>query len=159
MENNFKEEIFKTVTKLKRVNSSMIFAGVTHREFFTMEILYEESEKNNSSKGVQVSKLADILKISLPQASRLLKNMEEKKYVIRTIDEDNRRNTYVEITGLGLKKRLEASKRMEIYISKVIGRMGMDNVGTLLLLLNDMTTIMKEELDNIKSENNTNNKQ
>ena len=84
----------------------------------------------------------------------MLKNMEEKGYIRREIDEKNRRNTFVYATEKGKEARIKAQQEMDAFADRVIIRMGVDNVKKLIELFNMSTDIMEDEL--IKRKDNPN---
>lgn len=142
---NLKGEIMQAILQLKRVSHSLIIENLTHREYFTLDLLIRLKENTCTNEGIYVSTLASMLKVSMPQASRLLKSMEEKEYIARVIDKNDRRNTYVSVTELGIQKRNRAKIEMDDYVGRVIEHMGRDNIRQMIDLINKCSTIMQEE--------------
>lgn len=147
VDENLKEEIMQAIIQMKRVNASVVVDDLTHREFFTLDMLIRLKDKSSNNEGVYVSSLANKLKISMPQASRLLKTMEEKEYITRVIDKNDRRNTYVLVTELGIEKRNCAKIEMDDFVGRVIEHMGKENVRQMINLINRCSTVMKEEYE------------
>src|SRR5574344_117815 len=138
---NLKGEIMQAILQLKRVSHSLIIENLTHREYFTLDLLIRLKENTCTNEGIYVSTLASMLKVSMPQASRLLKSMEEKEYIARVIDKNDRRNTYVSVTELGIQKRNRAKIEMDDYVGRVIEHMGRDNIRQMIDLINKCSTI------------------
>ena len=61
----------------------------------------EEYLEENKTNFVNVTKLSELLNVSTPAVSRVLKSLESKKYIARNIDVFCRRNTKIKITELG----------------------------------------------------------
>ena len=61
----------------------------------------EEYMEENDVDYVNVTKVAEMLNVSTPAISRVLKSLENKKYIIRNVDIFCRRNTHVKLTELG----------------------------------------------------------
>ncbi len=139
-----KEELILSSGRMKKIVKSLLCGGITQREYFVLEVLNTKGLKYGS--GMYVSALADMIHVSMPQASRMLKNMEEKGYIRREIDENNRRNTFVYATEKGKEARIEAQREMDAFADRVIIRMGVENVKKLIELFNMSTDIMEEEL-------------
>ncbi len=61
----------------------------------------DEYLESNEKDYVNVTKLSEMLNVSPPAISRVLKSLEEKMYIIRNVDVFCRRNTRVKLTNLG----------------------------------------------------------
>ena len=147
-----RDRIIESITRMKSVSKGLVFSGVTHKEFFMLEILSRFMENNPDKKGVCVSELAARINTSMPHTSRLLKTMEEKNFINRIVDEADRRNTYVSVTDVGRLKRKCVKGEMDNYMNIVISRMGRENIDTLINLIGQMADIMKDEQDKKKGE-------
>lgn len=74
---------------------------------------YLEQEKVSF---INVTKLSELLNVSTPAVSRVLKNLESKKYILRNIDVICRRNTRVKLTKLGKDELIKSNDRLnEIF--------------------------------------------
>ena len=76
---------------LRRMDWSKITPGVTQPEYLILTALHVQGEKNPDGPGVYVSSLAEELSVSVSMISKLLKSMEEKDWILRTIDKNSRR--------------------------------------------------------------------
>ena len=61
---------------------------------------------------INVTKLSELLNVSTPAISRVLKSLESKKYIIRDIDIFCRRNTLVRLTSTGNKELKECNNKL-----------------------------------------------
>lgn len=139
-----KEGFISSSIRMKKIVKQILCGGITQREYFVLEIL--NKKELNCKNGMYVSALADTIRISMPQASRMLKNMEEKGYIRREIDENNRRNTFVYITMKGMEVRIRAKQEMDTFVDCIIKRMGEDNIRKLTELFNMSANIIEDEL-------------
>jgi DNA-binding MarR family transcriptional regulator len=81
--------------------------GCSQSEFNTLVTIEQiEAEK------VNVNKIAESLKVSMPAVSKTLKNLESKKLIKRKIDVFCRRNTKIKITELGKSELAENNDRL-----------------------------------------------
>lgn len=140
-----RDKIISAILRFKMVNASMNFGGITHREFFMLETLARFEQENPDKKGVYVSELSASLHIAMPQVSRMLKSMEEKNLILRVVNQDNRRNTYVSITDMGRLKRKCVKDELDYYTNTIINRMGEDKIDQMVGLVNEAIEIMKDE--------------
>ena len=67
---------------------------------------------NNKVDYINVTKLSELLNVSTPAISRVLKSLESKKYIIRDIDIFCRRNTLVRLTPTGTKEVKECNGKL-----------------------------------------------
>ena len=86
---------------LRRMDWSKITPGVSQPEYLILTALHVQREKNPDSPGVYVSSLAEELSVSVSMISKLLKSMEERDWILRTIDKNSRRNTFVSLASTG----------------------------------------------------------
>lgn len=149
-ENNLRSSIINTIIQMKNVNSKMTFGGVTHREIVTLEILARYMDESSGNTGMSVSDLTSCLEISMPQVSRMLKVLEEKGYIHRIVNDEDRRSTYVIITDIGRLKRKCAMDEFDEYMKNVIDRMGENKIREMIGILNELIDIMKDEQQKLK---------
>lgn len=139
-----KKEIMSASFRMKKAAKDLLCGGITRKEFFVLEVL--SAKGLSCENGIYVSELADHIRISMPQASRMLKNMEEKGYIRREIDENNRRNTFVYTTEKGTEARIKAKQEMDDLVDCIIVEMGEENVRKFIELFNMSADSMEEVL-------------
>lgn len=83
----------------------------------------------------------------VPAVSRLLKGMESKGYIVRYADINDRRSIRVQLTNCGIQKEQECVLILKNYSTRVIRRMGDDQMFEFLNLFNRMVDVMQEELN------------
>ena len=84
------------------------------------------------SQGLYVSSLAEELSVSVSMISKLLKSMEEKDWILRTIDKHSRRNTFVSIAPTGQSVYDAASERLRAFHQGVVESIGQERFTQLL---------------------------
>lgn len=131
--------------RFRNLRTDVFFEGISQGEFYMLEMIRKYVEQNESTEGIYVSVLAKKLNISSPAASRMLRTLEEKRYIQRDVDRDNRRNTYVYLTELGDRVRRDATEVLQNYSSRVIRNMGKESIEALLVLWNQLGDVMEEE--------------
>lgn len=147
MENQkLQEQMFQSMFRLRRFNMGSVLHDISGGEYKILEILGGCPGKEEESKGIYVSKMASVMKVSPPAVSRMLKSMEHKEYIGRTVDSKDRRNTCVFITEKGKEKREECRKILLDFMNRVIERMNPDSMQQMLDLFNRMLDIMEDEM-------------
>lgn len=142
-----KANLIEALWRIKRVHIELLFNDISKNEFFALEMLNKFSKFDNQNSDICVSQLAKNLKMSSPATSRMLNNLEEKGLIIRTIDKNNRRNTFVSLTDLGKQRTIDNTNILNEYIENVISNMGEEKVMNLIFLINEMTNIMEKEIN------------
>ncbi len=126
-----------------KAQKSVSFPELSKSEFYMLEGIA-------SADGIYVSEIAKKLRISPPAVSKMLKSLEEKKYIERKTDPRDRRNTAVRITPEGDRIRKGVHAKMEALMRNVIGRMGEEDTEKLIQLLVNFTELIHEESTKLK---------
>ena len=74
----------------------------------------------NSHKSMTISELAEKIHVSPPAISRSIKGLEEKGWINRIIDSNDRRTTFVVLTELGEAKYLMVKKQLKDFLNEVL---------------------------------------
>lgn len=89
-------------------------------EYIVLLKINEYLERENVQ-FINVTKLSELLNVSTPAVSRVLKSLESKKYIVRNIDVLCRRNTRVRLTKLGKEELSQANEKLnEVFNSYMI---------------------------------------
>jgi len=148
---NLQAEFMKAIRRFNRAKLRDAFGGLYPGEFFTLELLRCYHQANPSVKGMYVSELATALGVSAPAASRMLRSLEDRELIERTVDRDNRRNTHIRLTEAGRRAHQAGHTHMRQFTAQIFQEMGEENIRILLPLVNRLGDIMekisKNEID------------
>ncbi len=144
--NEIQEQILKTANRFAKMKFGNIFPKVSKREFEMLAAVQEYMDKNAGKQGIHVSGLAMRLKVSSPAVSRMVGMLEEKGYIGRDIDKEDRRNTYIYLTDKGRAVKVSAEEAMRRLTERVMLRMGDRDMQELIMLWNRLADIKEEEL-------------
>lgn len=97
------------------------------------------------SKSVSTAIISERLNISKPAVSQMMKILEDKKYIKREINNNDRRLINVSLTKMGSKILEEKKCKMSDKFSAVLDRMGKEDSEELIRLMEKYITIMKGE--------------
>lgn len=117
---------------LRHMDWSKITPGVTQPEYLILTALHVHETRHPGSAGLYVSSLAEELSVSVSMISKLLKSLEEKDWILRTIDKNSRRNTFVSLTTLGTDIYNTATERMKAFHKSVVDSLGQERFTQLL---------------------------
>lgn len=150
MSNNEKElflalKRIRHVTLSKSPNSGQIPQG----SFYMLHSIegkgkIYELEGEDSFKGITVSELSDILKVSKPAVSRMVSDLENKGYIRRITTKSDRRLVYVSISPQGKKMIEEAMNESKIALKYIIHELGEKDTEDLIRILNHLHTIIEK---------------
>lgn len=85
--------------------------------------------------GVRPSELAKHLRVTAGNVAQQLRNLESKKLITRTQDNEDRRAVFIKLTALGEIKLQEVKKEYVSEFERLIAHMGADDTAQLLRLL------------------------
>lgn len=143
-------KLFAAAQSFRRLNISAILPDLTHSEFGTLKVI---AMCTATEKRVGI---ADVVRHThaMPSAvSRNLKSLEERGFVLRSIDQKDRRNTYVELTDAGEKILKQSEEVMDDFTKSVLQEMGEENMDRLVSYLTELYEVSKKEIEKRKMKN------
>ena len=72
---------------LKSINVESIFEFVERTDYLFLYSIKECVEKSDCHEGVYLSEVAEYMKLSIPETSKMVKSLENKGYIIWKLDE------------------------------------------------------------------------
>lgn len=138
-------EFMQVLQRFGRLNLSSVLEGITKGEFVMLEILHADRAEHPDHTGMYVSKLVEQMDVTAPAVSRMLRQLEGKGLIERSVDMDNRRNTFIHITCEGMRTHSRMQKKLQAFTQGVIERMGEEDMRALLSLWARFADIMDLE--------------
>ena len=77
---------------LKSINVESIFEFVERTDYLFLYSIKECVEKSDCHEGVYLSEVAEYMKLSIPETSKMVKSLENKGYIIWKLDEKKKKN-------------------------------------------------------------------
>lgn len=113
---------------------------------------FEEYRKNHNSDRlkVKVSQVSEKMHQNATAVSRSLKSLEERELIVRTLCNQDRRVTYVDITPKGEEVLKNADQIMDEFTNAIFEKMGDDNLSELTNYLNKLFIIARDEIEKRK---------
>jgi DNA-binding MarR family transcriptional regulator len=122
--------------RLRRDSSKI--AGMKSSEAIVLNAIDRLSKLNSSF--VKSSELSKELDLSPPTITKLLNDLEKKKYIERNIDLNNRRNIQICLTEKSVSIIEEINKIYDEYFNGLINLYGEEGVKKFIFDLNKMIT-------------------
>lgn len=146
-EREVQEALIRALHRFGRLNTGQVMEleGLTQGEFFSLSMLRAHMLGHPDTKGMYVWELARHMRVSPPGASRMLRGMEQKGLIERSVDREDRRNTYILVTAAGEEAWSRTAERVERFLNRVTRRMGLEDTMALVGLWNRLSDIVEEE--------------
>ena len=136
------EELFQAMSKFRKLKFSDLFPNISRAEFFTMSMIMDKGENGK----ITISELASKAHVLPPAMSRTIRGLENKGYVERNVNKQDRRNTYVELTDEGKKITLRTRKTMCEFGRAVMDQLDEEEMKRLISYLNHIYVIAEKEI-------------
>ena len=137
------EGLFRAMNQFHKLKFSDMMQNMSKADFIVMNVIMKKGKEDKMT----ISELAAIARMLPSAISRTLKGLEEKGYVERTINKQDRRNTYVELTEEGKKQTREVRQVMRDFGKTVMAKLDEHEVNELILYLNNIYSIAEKELE------------
>lgn len=114
-----------------------LFGNVSRGEFFILWTLYnlETDSVREHFQGVTVTQLANKLNMSKAAVSKLLRVVEQKKHITRTVNDDDRRVVYIRLSEEGRGLLLESLTGTEKVVGDLLESLGEADTQELIHIL------------------------
>jgi DNA-binding MarR family transcriptional regulator len=116
---------------LRRLDWSKAIPGMTQAEYLALSVVRRSQDAQPGCPGVYVSSLAEELMISVSMVSKMLKVLEDRGWILRTVDMNSRRNTFVSLTELGKQFHDSATFSLSQVHQKVAQQVGQETLDQL----------------------------
>ena len=131
------EELFRAMNQFRKLKFAEMFPMINRTDFFVMCTIMDKGENGK----ITISELASRAKMLPSAISRTLKGLEERGYVERNINKNDRRNTYVELTAE------EARQTMSDFGKSVMSQVDEADMKRLISYLDNIYHIAEKEIE------------
>lgn len=139
---SYSQKFAAIIARMHKLKFGNMLTGVSEIEFKTMSAISRISKSGD----VKVSDIARYLELSAPAVSRTMKSLEEKEYIERQTDKQDRRNTFVKLTKKGEEQQKAWMKSFEEFSEAIFARLGDEKSNQLLEDLEAFVKASKEEM-------------
>lgn len=124
----YTEDFIRTMGKLIKSFAHKNSGEFTRGEMFILNFLLD------SDRSVQPRDICEVMMISSARVAAALKSLEEKGWVQRQGDQNDRRKVLVSITESGKKAVLEKRKAVELHTNNILNNLDEDQICEFLRL-------------------------
>lgn len=119
---------------------------IKHNEMMLLIFLHHNLDQD--SRGIQPSELGEILQLTRPAVTALVNSLEEKSYVERNSDPDDRRVVFVRPTKEGIKLVETSKRRIAENIGEVLHLLGAEDSRELIRIIRKIRNILEDREEN-----------
>lgn len=125
IENDLAQKMFQLFYNMARVANWDLLPMMSKSEYVLLRKINNCQMQNHR---LTLSQIAQELKLSSPAISRTVKNVEAKQWIVREIDEDDRRNSFIELTALGSEEITKANAIIYNLMNESLNKVGEEEV-------------------------------
>ncbi len=107
----------------------------------------------DKKKGTPATKIAPALGLEARSLTRMLKSLEDKKWIRREIDEDDRRVVNVYLTEEGKRKRDIAREGVILFNDAIYEKIGEEKLSVFFEVMQKINEVVNNDTANYKAEN------
>lgn len=144
------EKFFAIMMDFRRLNISSILPGISHGDHILLQHI--SCLEKRAEGRVKVSQVVKAMELPPPAISRGLRILDNKGYIVRAVDEQDRRNTFVALTESGRAILKEADSIVEGFGEAVFANMGDEVMRKLNGYFRQLVDISREEIEKRKYE-------
>lgn len=131
---------------LNQGQADTLFQAISIPEYIALHhVIHSINEKGDGDK-TYLRDIADELKLSIPQASKMVGNLRDKGLVSWSHDGNGSEGTYITITDSGLRLMDRQEAILQDYYGRVTEKFGRENMAELLRLMIRLEQVMDAEL-------------
>lgn len=151
---NKSKEFLNSIAKIKKLahreKQSKDFYPMMLITLKTIKMDCENNQDQENYYGMKTSDLTNVLCITKPATSKMLNLLEEKQYIERSSNKNDRRVVYVKITKDGDEFLKNQNKKFENLTCQLIEKMGEEDIDNLIRLFGKLYDAIEE----LQKENN-----
>ncbi|MBP6385445.1 MAG: MarR family transcriptional regulator [Pseudarcicella sp.] len=105
---------------------------------------------NIDKNGTPATKIAPALGLEIRSLTRTLKTLEEKKWIRKEIDTNDRRIVKIFLTKEGIENRNLAKKKVILFNEMIINKISPEKIAVFLEVINEIDAIVAKNSDKSK---------
>ena len=135
-------ELMDVLRQLKRTKFNDFDDKVTPSEIMLLNVLKRELADKNE-KGIKASELSEKCSVTRSSITQTIGNLEQAGFVVRTMDETDRRAIRVKLTDKGEKLYTRHADEMVKFVNELSEYLGNEEVRCLIISLKKINEFLK----------------
>lgn len=141
------KELFHLFNRVHKLRFFDKIVNLSKSEFFLLDTIMRTKSQNDEKPKVTITNLAKKNCYTKPAASKMLSMMEDKGYIARLNDKQDKRLTYVTLTNEGERELKKAYKEFNEFSDMVFEKMGKEDTDEFIKLFKKLFFIIEEEIE------------
>jgi DNA-binding MarR family transcriptional regulator len=129
-------KLYQSFTQFRRITKGK--PDFTNLKPNEMGLLFHIKHSSGASGGVKVSELSSHMHVTSPSITQLVTNLEERGYVARTMDREDRRSVNVSITEKGNEVTQQAEAHLMGMLEELVAYLGPEKSLMLTEIMDDV---------------------
>ena len=142
-ENNNGQLIMSAMRRMKNIKLTKICDELPEGETMLLNTISMLEMKNDKA---AVSEIVPLIHMHATAVSRLMKNLEDKGIIVRSIDPNNHRNIIVSTTEKGKEVNKKNHEKIKRFWENVFQKIPDDDISELVRVWNEVMDVMEENL-------------
>ncbi len=151
----FTKKLFDIINRLKRALVNPTYHSNDIRPSEEMFLIKINMLSNGSN--VKVNDLVNMLKLAPSTVSTILKSLEDKGYITREVNKDNRREVFVKLTSAGNMRLEDAYEYHFNMVSELISYLGEEDASKFVEIFERTTLFFEMKKNERENKNEKNN--
>lgn len=144
--NSTTKDLVEALMRMKRVHwSRSPVAELKHSEIHVLFCIKKCQGSNES--GLKLSEISSQMKVSNPTTTQSINGLEEKGYVTRTVDKDDRRASRIVLTEKGEKAVTAAEEGFISFFEGLVVYLGEDKSIMLTDIINEAIDYINQNIE------------
>ena len=147
------DKLEKSMWIISTLNPASLLIGMTPSEF-SVVCCVSNLPKRNGGKPVTVAEIAQEMCVSVPAVSRTLRSLQEKGWITREVDENDRRSVRVTVTEAGAALLEENLSALTTGMNHVMSAFTEEEIRTIAELYSKFAKVMEKSINRKKGDLN-----
>lgn len=141
---NHKEEMFF----LNNFNIDRVFGTIERADYLFLYYIRNYADELAQGEKIYLSALAETMRITIPEISKAVENLQDKGYVSWKTDSKEGK-TYVELTSKAIELMRDEKKRITECYEKIRKEVGEEELMQMIQTMKKVTEILKHDMEEI----------
>ena len=135
--NNTTQKLIEAFIKIKKLHRTEgPIYDLKHSEIFVLFCI--KKSKNSDSEGLKISEISTYMKVTNPTTTQVINGLEQKGYVKRCVDKEDKRVVRISLTSKGEEATTKAGNNLTNFFEGLTGYLGEEKSLMLTELINDV---------------------
>lgn len=142
--------LYSCLNMRRQLNKLTGYGNLSQGEYLVLRNLHCSNfgfPTQGSKEQIKAAALSDILELSRPSITRILNSLEDRGFITREIDKEDRRSVTIELTKEGIEALNKANMELLSIADRLVVSLGETDTNKLIELLEKLAVIYKEMLD------------